>query len=495
MTDPWAEFTPAAPAGDPWAEFKPVEMAAPAPVGAIPAGDGSAAVGQGLVSGVPILGPYLAGGLTNVAAGVRSLQGGTPFADEKRNVEAFNQDLRTANPGATAGGELAGAVLGTAPAVMAAPAAFGAGTGALAARVGASALTGGAIGAADAGARGQDPLIGGLVGGTFGAAAPYVGAGLGKIAGGVANRLNPPPAAPTIPELKAGATAAYQAAKDAGVQIAQPSFGRAVQDIGMAAREAGIDKTLHPKASAVLSRFAEAAETAPSLGEVEILRRVAKGASGSIEPDERRIGKLIVGKLDNYVGGLKEGDLIAGDAKQAVEALSEARGLWARARKSEMLAEAIEKADLRAASTGSGGNVENAIRQNVRGLLTGKNARSFSADERAAMEAVVRGTGPQNAARLVGKLSPSGNGLMAALGIGATAANPMMAAAPMAGMAAKAFADRGTKRNVDLLAQLVANGGKVPEAQAAITAREKARLIGSLLLAPTPPVANQQRAR
>jgi hypothetical protein len=77
----------------------------------------------------------------------------------------------------------------------------------------------------------------------------------------------------------------------------------------------------------------------------------------------------------------------------------------------------------------------------------------------------VRGGAGQNTLRLIGKLSPQGNGLMAALGLGATVANPVMAAAPAAGLMAKSIADRITPANVARLSGVVRSGGRTPTPQ------------------------------
>jgi hypothetical protein len=152
--------------------------------------------------------------------------------------------------------------------------------------------------------------------------------------------------------------------------------------------------------------------------------------------------------------------VVAGNANEAANAIVRARSLWSRMRKSEMLEEALEKAERRAASTGSGGNTDNAIRQNIRAILDNpKKVRGFSTEEREALERVVRGGPIQNVMRLVGKLSPEGNGLMAALNVGAVAMNPMMAAGTATGFAAKKIADRATPANLEKASALIRNGG------------------------------------
>src|SRR5690606_29526572 len=142
-------------------------------------------------------------------------------------------------------------------------------------------------------------------------------------------------------------------------------------------------------------------------------------------------------------------------AKEAGNHMFRARSIWTRMKKAETLDNALTKAERRAASTGSGGNADNAMRQNVRALLDNpRTSRGMSAAERKAAERVVRGTPVQNALRLAGKLSPAGNGLMAGLGVGGAMVNPAYGIPSLVGLGAKAAADRMTVRNVEKLSQL-----------------------------------------
>ncbi|MCJ2089585.1 hypothetical protein MKK88_26875 [Methylobacterium sp. E-005] len=147
------------------------------------AGDASAAVGRGLVNGVPIIGPYALSGLEHAAAGVRSLQSGEPYADELKRVQGYSQQTADANPGATTAGEIGGGIVGTAPLIAAAPAVFGAGSGGLALRSAASMGTGAIMGGADSAVRsGGDPIEarnGAIAGGALGVVAPAAGSAIG----------------------------------------------------------------------------------------------------------------------------------------------------------------------------------------------------------------------------------------------------------------------------------------------------------------------------
>ena len=71
------------------------------------------------------------------------------------------------------------------------------------------------------------------------------------------------------------------------------------------------------------------------------------------------------------------------------------------------------------------------------------------------MEKFVNGETGQDTLRLIGKLSPSGNGLMTALNIGAIATNPAMAAVTVAGAAAKSASDRGVLKQKEALENII----------------------------------------
>lgn len=179
-----------APTEDPWAAFR-AKPVSDAPASGQP-GSEAAAVGRGIINGVPVVGPYLLGGVNRAVAGVRSLKNDTKFSDELKTVEGFGEATAKENPWSSTGGELAGGVLGTAPLVAAAPAAFGAGTASLKMRAGASLLSGAGLGAADSAVRSDgDPtstVVGGTIGAGLGAAGPIVGAGVGKAVGAFTSR-------------------------------------------------------------------------------------------------------------------------------------------------------------------------------------------------------------------------------------------------------------------------------------------------------------------
>ncbi len=187
--DPFAGAKPAGPQlvpvdHDPFA----IDARRDAPAAGM-AGDASAAMGRGIINGVPVVGPYLLGGVNRGVAAIRSLQNDTRYSDELAKVQRFGEATATEHPWATTGGEIAGGVVGTAPLVAAAPAAFGVGGAALPARMAASGASGGLLGGADAAVRSDGDGRATAIGGGLGLSLGLAGPGLGKVAGKAVSAL------------------------------------------------------------------------------------------------------------------------------------------------------------------------------------------------------------------------------------------------------------------------------------------------------------------
>lgn len=291
------------------------------------------------------------------------------------------------------------------------------------------------------------------------------GAGLGAATGALTGAIGSVGAGrqanasvPSVDDLRAAGQAAYQQADQAGVIFSPQAVDRLKMDVGKKLVDLGYDPALQPGAAAVVKRIDDLAGQNFTLTGLDSLRKVA---SNGYIPGNRSNNKAIsdiVNAIDDLVASPRATDVLTGDTKTASQALSTAREMWSRLSKAERVSDAIGRAELRASSTGSGGNVDNAIRQNLRRIL--ENPRGFTQAEQDALRKVVTGTAGQNALRLAGKLSPSGNGLMAALGIGGTMVNPAIGLASLGGMGAKAVADNMTRQNTQVLDALIRSGGQ-----------------------------------
>lgn len=255
-----------------------------------------------------------------------------------------------------------------------------------------------------------------------------------------------------LEDLRTAKNAAYKSADQAGVQFQPQAFDQLVQDISARAAADNINPLIHPKASAMLGEIQSRSGQAPTLTELDQLRQaVSRDVASSTDRAERFFGRNMIDEIDRFIDSADQSSLLSGTNPGPL--IQNARRLNARTRKVEDVETALRKAELRAASTGSGGNVDNAIRQNLRGVLE---RGRFSPEETAAFERVIRGTPTQNSIRSLGKLSPQGNGLMAALNLGAAAAAGPVGAIPgILGVGAKAIGDNATRANVANLLRVI----------------------------------------
>ena len=284
---------------------------------------------------------------------------------------------------------------------------------------------------------------------------------------GVANKIGNAAAGKTIPtndELKRLATAAFNKAEFAGVAVKPQGMQRLKAQIFDDLAEFGYDPALQPGIAAVVNRLEKASEGNISLKGIDLIRRVAGNAGKDpMNASQRELSRRVIDHIDNYVDDIPSDDVLMGNAEYGAKALKEARGFWSQLRKSEMVDIAALKAERRAASTGAGGNADNALRQNIRGLLDNpRTSRGMTAAEKQAAERVVRGTPGQNALRLAGKLAPTGavSGVLSG-GAGYGLAGPVGLALPLVGAGAKAAADKITMKNAERLSQIIRSGGAI----------------------------------
>ncbi|WP_457663700.1 hypothetical protein [Sinorhizobium medicae] len=307
--------------------------------------------------------------------------------------------------------------------------------------------------------------LGGVAGNLVGEA---VAAGVSKVAG----VFNKKPTIPQLEDLQQAAQNAYRRAEQAGVAYTPQAVDRLNQSVVKSLTDIGYDPALQPGAAAVVRRLEELQGRNVSLGGLDTLRKVASNGFIPGNQSNNKAISSIIEKIDDVIGNPSSGDVLMGDAQGGAEALKEARSLWSRIAKANKVQDAVSKAELRAASTGSGGNVDNATRQNLRRLL--EKPRGLTSDEREAIETVVRGTPGQNALRLAGKFAPTGvvSGVLSG-GAGFGVLGPLGLAVPLAGAGAKAAADGITQQNVKKLAEIILAGGSRSATQAAPNAVQR----------------------
>jgi hypothetical protein len=176
--------------------------------------------------------------------------------------------------------------------------------------------------------------------------------------------------------------------------------------------------------------------------------------------EERRVMAAMQREFDDWVDNVSGTALVHG-SPDAVEAFREGNRLHSLVSKNDSVQRAIQKGVDRAARSGSGGNENNAIRQEVGKILD--RAPGLTADERAILRRAAEGSRLQDVLRAVGGLSPTTGKLQTLLAGGAAYAEPTIGIpAAIVGYGAKTLADRSTRRNADVVAALMRSGGQRP---------------------------------
>lgn len=267
-------------------------------------------------------------------------------------------------------------------------------------------------------------------------------------------------AAPSFEALRERAGKLYAKVDEAGVTL-RPRFVESLnQRIAKVADDIGFDEGIHPKVASALKRFqGEAGQL--RFGDLEKARRVMGSAAKSIEPDERRIASQLIDTIDDAIENLKPGHAATGDVSKISKQLTEARELWSRAKKSEVIQEVMEKANNQASG------FENGLRTQLRSVLNNKRKlRGFNKEEIAAMKQVVNGTKTSNFMKFFGKFgmfdAQNPRALMPLLGTfaGGTVGGGVGAVlVPVVGQVSRSLAKRLTANNARF-ADAVVRAGK-----------------------------------
>ena len=157
-------------------------------------------------------------------------------------------------------------------------------------------------------------------------------------------------------------------------------------------------------------------------------------------PDQVQIYDLI-GEIDSLIDSRAD----------AAELMQIARTANRQYSQSDLLDRAFQRARDQAESTGSGGNVANLYRQAITRIVNNpRQARFFSDAQKEVMRAFLRDSRSQRAMRMIGKMSPSGNGLMLMLQtLGGVASGGATIPLAIAGAGAKSVADRSVMRGAE----------------------------------------------
>jgi hypothetical protein len=304
--------------------------------------------------------------------------------------------------------------------------------------------------------------------------ARVAGAFFGPIAVNTGNKtvnamMNRASQAPSLDTLKSAKTAAYNAVDAAGVTFSPTQTQGLAANVRNALAQSDFVPDVDAQTRAALAIIEKNAGIPLKLGQLDKIRQ-GLWKRYNAAPNEVAILDMI-DEVDTLINSMPSATPLMGAAREANS----------RFKKAELIENAFQKAADQTAATGSGGNIVNKYRQAVTSIINNpKQAKFFSNDEIAFMRNFVSGSNAENTLRLLGKVSPSGNGLMMALNLGAVAYNPAMIAATATGAGAKYFSDRLAQSGAQALRDAVATG-RIPARQAGTFVQDAARVIPGLL--------------
>lgn len=292
----------------------------------------------------------------------------------------------------------------------------------------------------------------------FSPANPAVRAGDLPIPGEARAPMEPQPVTPpSAQQLKAVAGAGYDAARNAGVDVAGDAVSQMARGLqsGLQSGHGVIAKTA-PNTFAILDELASPPQGGfATITGLEAARRGLSRIAGEGSTDGFAAGQAIRG-IDNLLETLGPQNTVVGAAapEAVAQTLKDARANYAAAQRSNDLTGTLDKAttgileraENRAQATYSGRNLDNAIRQRIASLLEKpKEVGGFSEAEIQALNDVLQGGPVRNSARVVGNLLGGGGGWgqAATAGMGA-AAGGAAGGAPGAVLGAAAPAAVGT---------------------------------------------------
>jgi hypothetical protein len=280
--------------------------------------------------------------------------------------------------------------------------------------------------------------------------------------------------APEINQIKNASRAIFNELDQSGVSIKQSALKRLESNLDEIVKKQGIRERVTPEAFGAVQEIKKdiALGNPIPTSQMDELRTVAKNAIVKTDDNKIRVGSAIVDEIDSFLDDIKAIDIEKGaqvSAKDVGKKYRAARKLWGRAKRAEMLQEAIDTGASRKAG------VEKGIRNELNNLLNRKKSRKFLSDaDVKAIRKVTDGDFKQNFPSLVGGMglklenSPS---LFASIvgggGVGALASQvpgaagiavPAAIGAVTVGTVAKEVAKKITKNRANFLKTMAGAG-------------------------------------
>lgn len=411
--------------------------------------------------------------------GLNFITHGPTSEDIRKKIEGVTGEFYEPKTGA---GKLAQTVGEFAPAVIGGPEA-------LAVKLGTRVMAPAAASAAAGEATGDNP---------FAKAAAALAAGV------LAHRVTTPgvPAVPrpTTEQVRDASRAGYRSPEVAAVQIQPAAMERFANGVAADLNLRGQLDNVAPQTHNALERLRNTGNVpglpqgVATIAEIDSVRKNLVELGKDVLPNGRPTSEATAAnharrEIDRYLNNLQQPDLVAGNAQQATQTLRGAQADWASAAQAEDIGARLTRAERQAARSGSGSNIDNAVRQKVSAVLdVPSRSVGLRPEEIEQAERVVRGSPLANVLRKAGKLGFN-DGLSLILHAGAAAGTggasiPIGILGTMARKGAEAITQRNAGRLENMILDRSAEAGRwraanarLPANPASSTTSQLARLL------------------
>lgn len=223
---------------------------------------------------------------------------------------------------------------------------------------------------------------------------------VGGVTGAGASRRLTQTKPPTTAELKESAGKAYKEVENAQIVFAPQSYDALVGRINQRLTDEAYNPRAETPMKNVVAALNEKKGRPLDYKDFEKLRVIARDAAKSPDASTRRLSKLVVKELDNYVSNAKANDIVSGDLPKMQLAIFEARQNYAAAMRGADIEEAIRKAKLTGGGVADYQREFRALRNNT------KKMRGFTPDQVRAIEKTAQVGGYIDILDSIGEASP-----------------------------------------------------------------------------------------
>jgi hypothetical protein len=199
----------------------------------------------------------------------------------------------------------------------------------------------------------------------------------------------------------------YDALDQMGFKFKNYEFVQDMNDVAKNLRAEGYTPKAYPKIAGAIEELTSSTQP-KDWTELQALRKIIRGAQKSTDPDEKRLGSILLDRFDNYLMNVDQTKVETGDTKVISKTWGEARDAYSKMKKSEIFTDMLEEAQLdKSKFTQSG--AENSMATQLRQLAKNeKRMAMFTSDERAAIRKAAQGDNAQYLLKFFGKFAPTG---------------------------------------------------------------------------------------